>query len=121
MKLEVFCSEKLGTLTGENEQVAVDLRETQERLGDEWEDRRSCHRRAQTPWRSDWRRHAQCTHACNRRTLTSSRNEALCGDSGVAKSTVNACVKQSKELEAIHHKLEDSHQMLTQMRDTRAW
>lgn len=35
--------------------------------------------------------------------------------------TVNACVKQSKELEAIHHKLEESHQMLTQMRDTRAW
>ena len=33
----------------------------------------------------------------------------------------NACVKQSKELEAIHHKLEESHQMLTQMRDTRAW
>ena len=26
--------------------------------------------------------------------------------------TVNACVKQSKELEAIHHKLEESHQML---------
>ena len=35
--------------------------------------------------------------------------------------TVTACVKQSKELEAIHHKLEESHQMLTQMRDTRAW
>ena len=35
--------------------------------------------------------------------------------------TVNACVKQSKELEAIHHKLEESHQMLLQMRDTRAW
>ena len=35
--------------------------------------------------------------------------------------TVNACVKQSKELEAIHHKLEESHQMLIQMRDTRAW
>ena len=34
--------------------------------------------------------------------------------------TVNACVKQSKELEAIHHKLEEPHQMLTQMRDTRA-
>ena len=34
---------------------------------------------------------------------------------------VNACVKQSKELEAIHHKLEESHQVLTQMRDTRAW
>ena len=31
--------------------------------------------------------------------------------------TVNACVKQSKELEAIHHKLEESHQMLV----TRAW
>ena len=28
---------------------------------------------------------------------------------------VNAFVKQSKELEAIHHKLEKSHQMLTQM------
>ena len=35
--------------------------------------------------------------------------------------TVNACVKQSKELEAIHHKLEVSHQMLTQMLVTRAW
>ena len=35
--------------------------------------------------------------------------------------TVNAGVKQSKELEAIHHKLEESHQMLTQMLDTRAW
>ena len=35
--------------------------------------------------------------------------------------TVKACVKQSKDLEAIHHKLEESHQMLTQMRDTRAW
>ena len=34
---------------------------------------------------------------------------------------VNACVKQSMELEAIHHKLEESHLMLTQMRDTRAW
>ena len=34
---------------------------------------------------------------------------------------MNACVKQSKELEAIHDKLEESHQMLTQMRDTRAW
>ena len=35
--------------------------------------------------------------------------------------TVNACVKQSKELEAIHHNLEESHQMMTQMRDTPAW
>ena len=35
--------------------------------------------------------------------------------------TVNACDKQSKELEAIHHILEESHQMLLQMRDTRAW
>ena len=35
--------------------------------------------------------------------------------------TVNACVKQSMELEAIHHKLEESHQMLLQMRDTREW
>ena len=35
--------------------------------------------------------------------------------------TANACVKQSKELEAIHHKLEESQQMLLQMRDTRAW
>ena len=26
--------------------------------------------------------------------------------------TVNACVKQSKELEAIHHKLEESHQIV---------
>ena len=32
--------------TGEYEQAAVDLRETRERLRDEWEDRRSCHRRA---------------------------------------------------------------------------
>ena len=32
--------------------------------------------------------------------------------------TVNACVKQSKELEAIHHKLEESHQMLTDARHT---
>ena len=46
MKSEVFCSEKLGTLTGEYEQVVVDLRETQERLRDEWEDRRSCLKRA---------------------------------------------------------------------------
>ena len=35
--------------------------------------------------------------------------------------TVNARVKQSKELEAIHHKLEESHQMLTQMFVPRAW
>ena len=35
--------------------------------------------------------------------------------------TVNACVKQSKELEAIHHKPGESHQMLTQMFVTRAW
>ena len=41
MKSEVFRSEKLGTLTGGYEQAAVDLRETQERLRDEWEDRRS--------------------------------------------------------------------------------
>lgn len=46
MKSEVFRSEKLGTLTGEYEQAAVDLRETQERLRDEWEDRRSCLKRA---------------------------------------------------------------------------
>ena len=46
MKSEVFRSEKLGILTGEYEQAAVDLREMQERLRDEWEDRRSCHRRA---------------------------------------------------------------------------
>ena len=46
MKSEVFRSEKLGTLTGEYEQAAVDLRKTQERLRDEWEDKRSCHRRA---------------------------------------------------------------------------
>ena len=32
--------------------------------------------------------------------------------------TVNACVKQSKELEAIHHKLEELHQMLTDARHT---
>ena len=46
MKSEVFCSEKLGTLPGEYEQFAVDLCETQECLRDEREDRRSCHRRA---------------------------------------------------------------------------
>ena len=46
MKSRVFCSEKLGTLTGEYEQVVVDLRETQERLRDEREDRRSCLKRA---------------------------------------------------------------------------
>ena len=34
---------------------------------------------------------------------------------------MNVCVKQSKELEAIHHKLEESHHMMLQMRDTRAW
>ena len=32
--------------------------------------------------------------------------------------TVNACVKQSKELEAIHHNLEEPHQMLTDARHT---
>ena len=46
MKSEVFYSGKLGALKGEHEQVAVDLRDTQERLRYEWEDRRSCHRRA---------------------------------------------------------------------------
>ena len=35
--------------------------------------------------------------------------------------TVNACVKQSKELEAIHHKLEEFYEMLTHMLVTRAW
>ena len=46
-KSEAFRSEKHGTLTGEYEQAAVDLRETQERPDrDEREDRRSCHRRA---------------------------------------------------------------------------
>ena len=38
IKLDVFRSEKLGTLTGENEQAAVDLRETQERFRYEWEE-----------------------------------------------------------------------------------
>ena len=38
MKSEAFRSEKLGTLTGECEQAAVDLRETQDRLRDERED-----------------------------------------------------------------------------------
>ena len=124
----------------------------------------------QTPWRSDWRWGAQSTHACKRRTLTSSRGVASCGDAGVARGssrsgreelrkgdqlfierssqfaelqtffdevshqlyteckriegvqeTVNACAKQSKELEAIHHKLEVPLQMLTQMLVTRAW
>ena len=37
MKSEVFRSEKLGTLTGEYEQAAVDQRETQERLRDDRE------------------------------------------------------------------------------------
>ena len=46
MTSEVFRSEKLGTLTGEYEQAAVDLREMLERLRDEWEKRRSWHRRA---------------------------------------------------------------------------
>ena len=36
----------------------------------------------QTPCRSDWRRHAQSTHACKRRTPTSGRGEASCGDAG---------------------------------------
>ena len=119
------------------------------------------------------RRHAQSTHVCKRRTLTSSRGESSCGDAGAraederscakgdqlfivgdrelaevrsqfaelqtlfdevshqlyteckriegVQETVNACVKQSKELEATHHKFEESHQMLTQMRDARAW
>ena len=115
----------------------------------------------QTPWRSDWRRHVQSTHACKRRTLTSSRGEALrrgscerssrsgreeprkgdqllierdrelvevrsqlaelqtlfdevshslcteCKRIERVQETVNACVKRSKELEAIHHKLEE--------------
>ena len=46
MKSEVFRSEELGTLTGEYEQATVDLRETQERRRDEWEDRRFCLKRA---------------------------------------------------------------------------
>ena len=46
MKSEAFRSEMLGILTGECGQAAVDLRETRERLRDEWEDRRSWHRRA---------------------------------------------------------------------------
>ena len=33
--------------------------------------------------------------------------------------TVNACVKQSKELEALNHKLEESHQTLTHERGER--
>ena len=173
MKSEVFCSEKLGTLTGEYEQVVVDLRETQERLemSGKTDDPAS---RGQTPLRSDWRRHVQSTHPCKRRTLTSSRGELYvetrelreelaqraeelrkgdqlfierdrelaemssqlaelqnlfdevshqlyteCKRIEGVQETVNACVKQSKELEAIHHKLEESHQMLLQMRDTR--
>ena len=36
-----------------------------------------------------------------------------------AQETVNACVKKSKEVEAIHHKLEESHQMLTHERGER--
>ena len=169
MKSEVFCSEKLGTLTGEYEQVAVDLRETQECLRDERDDRRSCLKRADSF-------EVRLGHVNKRRTLTSNRGavyvetrecerssrsgreELRKGDQlsierdrelaemssqfaelqtlfdevshqlytecklieGV-QETVNACVKQSKELEAIHHKLEESHQMLLQMRDTRAW
>ena len=46
MMSEAFRNEKLGILTDEYEQTVVDLRETQERLRDEWEDRRFCHRRA---------------------------------------------------------------------------
>ena len=40
MKSEVFRSEKLGTLTSEYEQAAVDLREMREGLQDEREDLR---------------------------------------------------------------------------------
>ena len=40
--------------------------------------------RGQTPLRSDWRRHVQSTHACKRRTLTSSRDE-LPVDAGTAR------------------------------------
>ena len=42
---------------------------------------------------------------------------STCRSQGV-QETVNACVKQSKELEAINHKLEESHQMLTDARHT---
>ena len=121
---------------------------------------------------SDRRSDAQSTHACKRRTLTSSsgvlhvetrelreelaqRAEELrrgdqlfierdrelaevrsqpaelqtlfdevshqlyteCKRIEGVQETVNACVKQSKELEAIHHKLEEFQQMLV----TRAW
>ena len=44
-----------------------------------------------------------------------------CKHIGGVHETLNACVKQSKEVEAIHHKFEESHQMLTQMLVTRAW
>ena len=172
MKSEVFRSKKLGTLTGEYEQAAVDLRETR----DEWEDRRSCHRRADfLEVRQEGRRaeHARLqmskadfeqrygfmwSRGSCERSLRSGREELrkgdqlfIEGDRGLAGvrlqfaelqslfdevshqlyteckriegvlETVNACAKQSKELEAIHHKLEESHQMLTQMFVTRAW
>ena len=55
----------------------------------------------QTPWRSAWRRVAQSTHACKRRTLTSSRGVASCGDAGVARGARAAgersCAKGIKE------------------------
>ena len=173
-KSEAFRSEKLGTLTGDYEQVAVDLRETQERLQNEWEDWRPCHRRADflevTPGggtrrartlanvehrlRAELRLHVETEEL--REELAQRRSfakEISCSSSATGslremssqlaelqtlfdevnhqlhteckciegvQETVNVCVKQSKELETIHHKLEESHQILTQMRDTRA-
>ena len=75
MKSEAFRSEKLGTLTGEYEQAAVDLRETQERLRDEWEDRRSCHQMLTQmhdtrAWREDQDSEAPETRATTYRSLT---------------------------------------------------
>ena len=83
MKSEVFCSEKRGTLTGEYEQVVVDLRETQERLRDEWKDRRSCLKRADSF--EDRLEEARAEHArLQTSMLTSNRSEALCGVTGTA-------------------------------------
>lgn len=162
--------DQLGPLTGEYEQAAEDLRETQERLRDEREDRRSCHRRADSlevrlqEARAEYAR-AQTSNAdfeqrlqvetrelraelaqraeelrerdqllierdrelaevstqlADLQTLFDEVNQQLyseCKRIEGLQETVNACAKQSKELEALHQMLEESHQMLTQVRD----
>ena len=145
-KSEAFRSEKFGTLTGEYEQAAVDLCEMQERLRDEGgpteevlppnvERRLRAEVRLQVETQvlrkgdellierdgelaevSSQLAELQTLFdvVCHQLHMKCKRIEGL-------QETVNACVKQSKELEAIHHNLEESHQMLTQMRDTRAW